>query len=125
MGVEGDTAYESLATSEYCYISQGAPTTAYPGTTSATNRKVEAESFVDSGVNTDEQVEDLETAWTCDNADVTDDFDVGDALVLNDGSFLTEIHKYVSGSGVVATVEREYDGTVGQGNIATNKDIFK
>ena len=125
MGVEGDTAYESLATSEYCYISQAAPTTAYPGTTSATNRKVEAESFVDSGVNTDEQVEDLETAWTCDNADVTDDFDVGDALVLNDGSFLTEIHKYVSGSGVVATVEREYDGTVGQGNIATNKDIFK
>ena len=125
MGVEADTAYESLAQTEYCYIDQAAPTTAYPGSSSTNNKKVEAESFTDSGVDTDEQVSDLEADWTTDNADVTDDFDAGDALVLNDGSFLTEIHKYVSGSGVVATVEREYDGTTGQGNISTNKDIFK
>ena len=125
MGVEADTAYESLAQTEYCYINQGAKTTPYPGTSSTSNKKVEAESFVDSNVDTDETVEDLDTVWTCDNADVTDDFDAGDALVLNDGSFLTEIHKYVSGSGVAATVEREYDGTVGQGTISTNKDIFK
>ena len=125
MGVEADTAYEVLAQTEYCYINQGAKTTPYPGSDSTNNKKVEAESFVDSGVDTDEQVEDLETAWTTDNADVTDDFYIGETLVLNDGSFSTEIHKYVSGSGVIATVEREYDGTTGAGNISSGANIFK
>ena len=127
MGVEADTAYEVLDQTEYCYIDQAAKTTAYPGSSSVNNKKVEAESFVDASVDTDEIVSDLETVWTTDNADVTDDFDIGEALVLkpSGGSLSTEIHKYVSGSGVLATVEREYDGTTGVGDIPTNADIFK
>ena len=125
MGVDATTAEETLPATAYCYIDQANPTQAYPGSSNSNNRKVQVESFADSNVNTNEQVEDLETSWVTDEGDVTDDFTANDILVLNDGSFLTEIHRYVSGAGNTIEVEREYDGTVGQGNIPTDKDIFK
>ena len=37
----------------------------------------------------------------------------------------TELHRYDSGAGVIANVERNYDGTLGVGPITTNADIYK
>ena len=124
MGVEAYTDAISIGSSAKCYVDNENPTTAYAGST-----RVEQEDWVDSGVDTAEEIDTTETVWTTDNGDVTDDFSEGDVLALKpSGSSTisaTNISYYVSGSGVAATVERGYDGTVPASAVATNADIFK
>ena len=123
MGVEAYTTAISIPSSAQCYIDNGTPGTANAGST-----RVEQEDWVDSGVDTNEEVDTTETIWTTDNGDVTDDFTEGDVLALKPSGSSTiaanNTSYYVSGSGVLATVERGYDGTVPT-TVPTNADIYK
>ena len=122
MGVTAYTAQIVLESSAKCYVDNANPTTAYAGST-----RIEQEDFADASADTDAQFLATDVQMDTDDSSISSQVSAGDVLVLkpSGGSLQTELNLAMSTDGDDINVERGYDGTVDNGTIPTNADIYK